>query len=54
MHIQDYVFDNINLDQKKKFLLGKLQFNELTWWYCSSGANQIDRSVIQLLRKCLA
>lgn len=44
--VQDYVFDDINLDQKEKFFVGlNSQFNELTWWYCSSGEDQINRSV---------
>lgn len=44
--VQDYVFDDINLDQKEKTFAGlNSQFNELTWWYCSSGSNQINRSV---------
>ncbi len=44
--VQDYVFDDINLFQKNKFFVGiNSQFNELTWWYCSANAEQIDRAV---------
>ena len=44
--VQDYVFKDINLTQGYKTAAGvNSQFNEVTWFYCSSGSNLIDRSV---------
>jgi len=44
--VQDYVFKDINLTQGTKTHIGvNSQFNEVTWWYCSSGSDQIDRFV---------
>lgn len=44
--VQDYVFKDINLVQSTKVHAGvNSQFNEVTWWYCSSSSNQIDRFV---------
>jgi hypothetical protein len=44
--VQDYVFKDINLTQGYKSAAGvNSQFNEVTWFYCSSGSDLIDRSV---------
>jgi hypothetical protein len=44
--VQDYVFEDINLTQSQKTHVGiNTQFNEVTWWYCHSGSNYIDRFV---------
>jgi len=44
--VQDYVFKDINLTQKDKFHVGvNSQFNEVTWWYCSTGVDFINRFV---------
>jgi len=44
--VQDSVFQDINLFQQTKFTVGiNSEFNELTWWYCSSNSEQNDRSV---------
>ena len=44
--VQDYVFKDINLTQGYKTAAGvNSQFNEVTWFYCSSGSDLIDRSV---------
>ena len=41
-----YVFDDINLDQTLKFFAGaNRMFNEVFWFYCSSGSDDIDRYV---------
>jgi hypothetical protein len=44
--VQDYVFEDFNIVQGEKVFAGvNSQFNEITWWYCSTGANYIDRFV---------
>lgn len=44
--VQEYVFRDINLVQANKFHVGvNSQFNEVTWWYCSSGFDYINRFV---------
>jgi hypothetical protein len=44
--VQDYVYDDINLANGFKFNAGlNSQFNEITWWYASSGQNFVDKSV---------
>ena len=44
--VQDYVFKDLNFVQSTKVHIGvNSQFNEVTWWYCSSSSNQIDRFV---------
>lgn len=44
--VQDYVFKDINLVQSEKTHVGiNTQFNEVTWWYCSSNTDYIDRFV---------
>lgn len=44
--VQDYVFDDINLNQSYKIAASlNSQFNEVTWFYCSSGTDYVDRCV---------
>lgn len=44
--VQDYVFQDINLIQRSKICAGlNSQFNEVTWFYCSSSSTYIDRCV---------
>jgi len=44
--VQDYVFKDINLVQGIKVYAGlNSQFNEVTWFYCSTGSDFIDRCV---------
>jgi len=44
--VQDYVFKDINIVEAAKTHVGiNTQFNEVTWWYCSSGQNYINRFV---------
>jgi hypothetical protein len=44
--VQDYVFKDIEFRQANKFHAGvNSQFNEVTWWYCSEGAEFPDRFV---------
>lgn len=44
--VQDYVFDNINLVQLEKTHVGiNTQFNEVTWWYCTTDSDEINRFV---------
>ena len=44
--VQDYVFEDINLVQRNKFYAGlNSQFNEVTWFYCSSSSDYVDRCV---------
>lgn len=41
-----YVFDDINLDQTLKFFAGaNRMFDEVFWFYCSSGSDDVDRYV---------
>lgn len=44
--VQDYVFKDLNFVQSTKVHVGvNSQFNEVTWWYCSSTSDYIDRFV---------
>jgi hypothetical protein len=44
--VQDYVFKDIEFRQANKFHAGvNSQFNEVTWWYCSEGAEFPNRFV---------
>jgi len=44
--VQDYVFKDIEFRQANKFIAGvNSQFNEVTWWYCSTGATFPNRFV---------
>jgi hypothetical protein len=44
--VQDFVFKDLEFAQGAKFHAGvNSQFNEVTWWYCSAGSDQIDRFV---------
>ena len=44
--VEDYVFTDIDVaSQKDTFAASNSEFNEVTWFYCSSGSNVIDRSV---------
>ena len=44
--VEDYVFKDIDeASQKDTFAGLNTEFNEVTWFYCSSGSNVIDRSV---------
>jgi len=41
-----YVYEDINLDQSVKFHSStNVRFNEVWWFYCSSGSDEIDRYV---------
>jgi hypothetical protein len=45
--LRDYVFTDINLVQAAKFAAGvNTQFDEVWFFYCSAGAEEIDRGVI--------
>jgi len=45
--LRQYIFDDINKNQSDLFFAGSnAEFNEVVWFYCSSGANEIDRYVI--------
>lgn len=44
--VRRFVFDDINVSQFAQVEAGvNLAFNEVTWWYCSSGSSTIDRYV---------
>jgi hypothetical protein len=44
--VQDYVFKDMEFRQANKFTAGvNSQFNEVTWWYCSTGATFPNRFV---------
>ncbi len=44
--VEDYVFKDISeASQKDTFAGLNTEFNEVTWFYCSSGSNVIDRCV---------
>ena len=44
--VQDYVFEDINLIQRNKVYAGlNSQFNEVTWFDCSSSSDYVDRCV---------
>jgi hypothetical protein len=45
--IEDYVFDDINLDQKHQvFAVKNAVFTEIMWFYPSSGSTAIDRYAV--------
>jgi hypothetical protein len=45
--LRQYVFDNINLSQSSQFFAGTNEgYNEIWWFYCSSGSTTVDRYVI--------
>ena len=45
--LRQYIFSDINYNQSQLFFAGtNNQFNEVIWFYCSSGSNEIDRYVI--------
>jgi hypothetical protein len=45
--LREYIFDDINLLQSEQIFAGTNEgFNEIWWFYCSAGSNQIDRYVI--------
>ena len=45
--VRRYVFDDINLLQRDQFFSGTVeQFNEVWWFYCSSGSTVVDRYVV--------
>jgi hypothetical protein len=45
--LRQYVFENINRNQSDIFFSGSnAEFNEIIWFYCSSGSNEIDRYVV--------
>lgn len=45
--VRDYVFGDINRNQSFKFHGGSLASqNEVWWYYCSAGSNEIDRYVV--------
>ena len=42
-----YVFEDINLEQGEIFFASTInEFNEVIWYYCSAGSDEIDRYVI--------
>ena len=45
--VQDYVFDDINENAKQDvFCASNSNYNEVMWFYASSGSDQIDRLVV--------
>ncbi len=45
--VRDYVFNDMNNQQSFKFHAGSISSQtEIWWWYCSSGASEIDRYVV--------
>jgi len=45
--LRQYIYNDINLDQKDQFFAGTNEgFNEVWWFYCSASSNTIDRYVI--------
>lgn len=45
--LRQYIFNNINLNQQYQFFAGTNEgFNEIWWFYCSSGSTTVDRYVI--------
>ena len=45
--VRQYIFDDINLDQSYQFFAGTNEgYNEVWWFYCSSGSSVIDRYVV--------
>lgn len=44
--VEDYIFDDMNFTQSFKFHAGiNSKFNEVTWWYCSSTSDFVNRLV---------
>lgn len=44
--LHDYVFDDINLEQAARFHARQnAAFDEVWFWYCSSGSEEVDRAV---------
>ena len=44
--VQDYVFEDFNITQQPEtYAAVNSEFNEVTWFYCSGNAQQIDRFV---------
>jgi len=45
--LRQYVYSDINLDQKQQFFAGTNEgFNEVWWFYCSANSTLIDKYVI--------
>ena len=45
--VRKYVFDNFNTDQYEQVFSGTIEsYNEIWWFYCSSGSDSIDRYVV--------
>lgn len=45
--LRQYIFQDINLDQQSQFFAGTNEgFNEVWWFYCSSGSTVIDKYVV--------
>ena len=45
--LRKFIFNDINLSQADQFFAGTNEgFNEVWWFYCSSGSNDIDKYVI--------
>lgn len=45
--LKQFVFSNINLDQRYQVFAGVNEgFNEVWWFYCSANSNRIDRYVV--------
>jgi hypothetical protein len=45
--LRQYIFDNLNRNQKQIFFAGSnAEFNEVIWFYCSLNASEIDSYVV--------
>ncbi len=45
--LHDYIFRDINLDQKSKFVVStNVEFSEVLFFYCSAASDEIDRCVV--------
>jgi len=45
--VEDFVFDNINTEQKEKiFCATNVDYDEITWFYPSTGSTEIDSYVV--------
>jgi hypothetical protein len=45
--LRQYIFDNLNRNQKQIFFAGSnAEFNEVVWFYCSLNATEIDSYVV--------
>jgi hypothetical protein len=45
--LRQYIFQDVNLDQQSQFFAGTSEgFNEVWWFYCSSGSTVIDKYVV--------